>query len=348
MSDARRWVADRSIGWRILLSATLDEPVGAAGLLARLIRLHDTQGWGRPAPMMTDADAGRLRALLTIDRPEPLVVGTSGATVVISAHHGAADGLALLRILTELTGVAASSSATGVGDRDDTGSPLLTGTRRLAEVAVHAPARVRPRIARPPRFPAGRRAVDVMVEQTVPGRWRTHDLVDAATRGIVAHERAAGRSARRVAVAVGASRGPVTGEPIADHSALLRLQDVERMDRTTIAARLRTAPVQTPPAGGALSPVTAAGLRLLAPRLGSTVLVSHLGEVTTDPAVPDLVFHPVTAGGSGLSLGAVGLPGDDLDPTPAGARTSITLRARGDRWTAGDLAGLLDRIATHL
>lgn len=348
MSGPPGWVADGSIGWRILLSAELDEPAGAAGLLARLIRLHDLQGWGRPAPTMTDPDSGRLRQLLTVDRPDPVVVGTSGSTVVISAHHGAADGLGLLRILTELTGVTATSSAAGVGDRPDTGSALRTTARRLAEVAAHPPARVRPRSPRPPRAIAGRRALDVMVEQTVPGRWRTHDLVDAAARAIVAHEASAGRTAQRVAVAVGAGRAQAPDESIADRSVLLRLQDVERMSRSEIVERLRTAPVQTPPAGGALSPVTAVGLRVLSPRLGSTVLVSHLGEVTTDPAVRDLAFHPVTAGGSGLSLGAVGLPGDDLDHSPAGSRTTLTLRARGDRWRAADLSGLLDRIAANL
>jgi hypothetical protein len=67
------------------------------------------------------------------------------------------------------------------------------------------------------------------------------------------------------------------------------------------------------------------------------VLVSHLGRVTA-PDVRELAFHPVTAGGSGLSLGAVTL----------GDRTTLTLRARASAWDADGLEQLLEAIATHL
>ena len=81
--------------------------------------------------------------------------------------------------------------------------------------------------------------------------------------------------------------------------------------------------------GGAVS----LGLRLLAPRLGSTLLVSHLGDVTC-PGVAALAFAPVTGGGSGVSLGAVGHDG----------ATTLSLRARGRTHDADDLAELLEAI----
>ena len=98
-------------------------------------------------------------------------------------------------------------------------------------------------------------------------------------------------------------------------------------------------PLEAPPTGGrrATARLMAGGMRLLSRRLGSTLLVSHLGEVTADGAT-GLAFHPVTAGGTGLSLGAVGL----------GGSTTLTLRARADHWDRPGLAGLLSEIAAEL
>ncbi len=97
---------------------------------------------------------------------------------------------------------------------------------------------------------------------------------------------------------------------------------------------MRSAPVQPAAAGaGAAGGLVGVGLRLLAPRLGSTLLVSHLGEVTA-PGVADLAFHPVTAGGTGLALGAVGL----------GGRTVLTLRGRARDWDQNGLERLLEAV----
>ena len=72
---------------------------------------------------------------------------------------------------------------------------------------------------------------------------------------------------------------------------------------------------------------------MLAPRLGATLLVSHLGDVTTS-AAGALAFYPVTAGGTGLSLGAVG----------HGGSTVLTLRGRASRWDAASLEALLGSV----
>ena len=86
--------------------------------------------------------------------------------------------------------------------------------------------------------------------------------------------------------------------------------------------------------GGA---TVALAMRALAPRLGSTMLVSHLGSVTTDAAT-DLAFYPVTAGGAGLSLGAV----------TQNDSTTLTLRGRASRWDDDTLTGLLTRVTEAL
>ncbi|MEQ6901736.1 hypothetical protein [Nocardioides sp. YIM 152588] len=189
-----------------------------------------------------------------------------------------------------------------------------------------------------------------MVDLTVPGGHRTSDLVHAAASALGA------AGGRRVAIAVGASRrtppddpaadpaaGPGTGPRIADRSALLRLRDVERMDRDQVREAIRSAPVEASPHGeeGVRSRLAAgllgAGIRLLAPRLGSSLLVSHLGRVD-GTGVDRLLFHPVTAGGSGLSLGAVVL----------GDTTTVTLRGRARTWNDDGLEQLLEAIVDRL
>jgi len=72
-------------------------------------------------------------------------------------------------------------------------------------------------------------------------------------------------------------------------------------------------------------------------RLGSTLLVSHLGDVTTSAAAR-LAFYPVTAGGTGLSLGAVTHDGT----------TTLTLRGRGSAWDPAGLEALLAAVVDAL
>lgn len=334
----RPWVADPRIGWRILLTATLTEPVTPEALAAPLAALCDAQGWPRVAP----APVAGPHALLA-DSPAPLLVGvgTGGREVVLSAHHSAVDGLGLLAVLDRLGLGPATSSARGVGDRTTTGGLARTVARRLGEVALRPPSGVVP-----PDRPV-RDHGDVLVSATVPGSHRTPALVHAAARAVVRHQAERGRTARHVAIAIGAAREPAAGagdDRIEDRSVLLRLRDVERLDLDAIRAAIRTAPLQTPPAPTGQRPwspvlerAATAGLRLLGPRLGSTLLVSHLGEVTA-PAVERLAFHPVTAGGTGLSLGAAGL----------GGRTVLTLRGRAATWNDDGLEQLLEAVISLL
>jgi hypothetical protein len=209
--------------------------------------------------------------------------------------------------------------------------------RRIGEVAFRPPASLTPPTA-PVPAPG-----DVLVSTELPGPVRTAPLVHAAARAVVGHQAARGREARHVAVAVGAVRRQA-GDGIGDHSVLLRLHDVERLDLAGVVEALRTAPVVTPPAPAPQRPwsrlagrAAATGLRLLAPRLGSTLLVSHLGEVEA-PRAERLAFHPVTAGGTGISLGAVGHRG----------RTVLTLRARAAQWNDNGLEQLLEAVVSLL
>lgn len=330
------WVADPGIGWRILLTAQLPVAPDRADIGDRLAAITVLQEWPAPPPLRVHDDLAGLQHELVAADPAPLVVGLSGSHVVLSAHHSAVDGLGLLTLLERLGAGPVRSSARGVGARTTTGGAARTTTRRLREALLHPPARVTP----PPGVLTG--TGDALATRTVAGSHRTAALVHAATRAIVAHEVPHGRRAAHVAIAVGAVRTQPAdaSAPVADRSVLIRLTDVERLDADGIASALAAAPVQTPPAGGAnpwVARATAAGLRALAPRLGSTLLVSHLGEVTA-PGVRALSFHPVTAGGTGLSLGAVGHDG----------ATTLTLRARASAWNDNGLEQLLEAVVSLL
>ncbi len=333
MSGPAGWVADPTIGWRILLTATLTDPPASDVVADRLAALALDQGWSSP-PVRSAASAAELREDLTFPAPAPLLVGIAGPDLVLSAHHGAVDGLGLLQVLDRLGIGPATSSARGVGGRAAAHGYGGTIARRLAEAAFRPAAGVRR--DRAPRRVAG----DVMVDLTVEGSYGTSALVHAAAQTVA--DRGTGRG---IAVAVGATHDPGRDGGIRNRSALLRLRDVERLDLAGVEQALRVAPVERPPVlrsrrpwTPALERATAIGLGVLGRRLGSTLLVSHLGEVTAPPLIDRLALHPVTAGGTGISLGAVGLRG----------RTVLTLRARAADWDADGLEQLLEAVGGRL
>ena len=331
------WVADPTIAWRIVLTATLGAPLLAETARERLAALHREQGWASQGRVVVDDDIAVVRRTLGDERQGVVSLGLSadGTQVVISAHHSRVDGLGLLAVLGAVAGIPISSSARGVGERPDHSGPVGTVVRRLAEVAWAPPARV---VSTAPAAPDPH---DVYVERLLPGEHRTAALVVAGAQGVVAHQRARRprghtRRARHVAVAVGVAR-EVSAGPITDRSALLRLRDVENLDVGGVAEALaRGATSRAVQATGSGAGVMRLGLRALAPRLGSTLLVSHLGKV--DGEVRALTFHPVTAGGTGISLGAVTLH----------RTTRLSLRARGSQWTHDGLEQLLEAIVRHV
>ncbi len=328
---AEDWVADTGIGWRILLTATLRSPPDAGVVLDRLTDLFTRQRWPGAAEVRADDDLEALRSRLT-DASTPVVLGVAGSALVVSAHHGYVDGLGLLDVLAEVTGRPAATRVRGVADRPTRDGLVRASGRRLAEAAFRRPAGIA-------SVKATGGGGDVFAETTVPGPWRTADIVNAAVRGVVRHNQELGLGTRHVAVAVGAGRPRADDEPIANRSALIRLTDLEDRSAEEIAELLRTAPLEPSPVARSKTGNRAlsGGVRVLSRRLGSTLLVSHLGDVLADAAT-GLAFHPVTAGGSGVSLGAVTL----------GGGTTVTLRARAARWDRAGLERLLDQIVGEL
>lgn len=331
-SDERpAWVADPSVSWTILLTARLDDPPSSRVLDDRSRELTRELRWPPPPAVLVggDVDAVR-RELMPGDRRTPFRLGRADDALVVAAHHSHVDGIGLLGLLGRILDQTVTSSARGVADRPTRSGVAAAAVSRLGEALAHPPARLVGSVRGT--------GIDgeVLAERAVEGRVRVAELAHAAVRA------ASGRLDRNrpVALALGASRRSGAQPDIVDRSALLRLTDVGRDDLGGLRERIAAAPVEpdvSHPTGAASRGVLSTALRVLRPRLGSTLLVSHLGEVEA-PGVHELSFHPVSGGGSGVALGAVGLAG----------RTVLGLRARGSTHAPADLDALLEDVAARL
>lgn len=297
------WSGDHRLSWQVVLVAELDEPPVADVVAGRLARLGAREQWPSPLPVTAEVDGNTLR---------------------ISGHHAYVDGLALLRVLEELSGTPVTARARGIGDRPPRCGPLRGDLERLVEVFVGPPARVPPTRRR-------RAEGDAYAAVDLAGALDTASLAEAAVRALP--------HGPGVALAVGVSRSGGDATAIRDDSALLRLRGAE--SAADLRSWLREAapePPPVPPGHGLLARfmglMVALAHRLLWRRLGSTVLVSHLGRVDA-PGVRRLRFHPVTGGGSALALGAVTLNGT----------TTLTLRGRAADHDRDGLEGLLEAVA---
>jgi hypothetical protein len=333
----RHGLGDPRIPWVVLLDLAWSGPPPLADLTTSLAAVAAEAGWSPPHPgtVVAGERDGLLRALAT-SSAEPLRLGRYADGVVLAARHDALDGLAMLTAARRLLGVVRSSAR---GLSPGVGSPCRGALlRRGWEVLARPPARV----AAARDLPTTGEAFATLVLDGAP---RTADLVLAGARAVRTWNHEHGRSARRTSVAVGASRAGGAADDLADDSAFLRLTGVEAMDLEQVRSALASAVVQ--PGGGTDRRGTAGplagralgtALRLAAPRLGSTLLVSHLGALEAEDRLHGAAFYPVTGGGSGLSLGAATLRG----------RTTLTLRGRGARYDDDALQQLLERVVENL
>ena len=335
--NAEHWLGQAGLPWNILLVAKLFEVPTIHDLRVRLSHLSRDQGWPVPPPgTVIEGDLERLLSELAAvqDVTHPVSVGRAPEGLVIRAHHALVDGLGLLAVLRELTATDVRSKAIGVGKRPrrSTGPAVAT---RLLEVVIRPPAGVAPTASWPTEG-------DVFAAATLNRSVRTSELVHAGVCAIGAWNVSNGARSRRIALAVGVSTLGGEDLRLGEHSGFFRLTNAERLDLQQLERALASVPLQV--GGTARSATTrrASGLirwasRAFAPRLGSTLLVSHLGRVEADQ-LTEAVFYPLAAGGSGLSLGAVTVSG----------RTTVSLRARRSEHGPVGLERLLATIVDRL
>jgi hypothetical protein len=335
---AQQWLGQDDLAWNILLVARVRDVPSSDALQERLATMSARQGWGEPGS--GSVPEGELEDLLPRlaelrDLPRPVSLGLAPGALVVRAHHAYVDGLGLLAVLRELAVSDLTSAVTGVGDRPRR-STVAAMAGRLSEVLLRPPAG----IARSGTPDAGQG--DVFAARTLPREVRTAELAHAAVRAITARNAAVGQDARGVALAVGVST--ISGQElrVGDDSGFLRITGAEELDMDGLRRALAEAPLQVGGTAQGGTALRAGGLirwasKRFASRLGSTLLVSHLGRVQAD-SLEEVAFYPLAGGGSGLALGAA----------TVGSRTTITLRARAERHATADLGLLLDAIADVL
>jgi hypothetical protein len=332
--QAQHGLGDPRIPWVVLLDVEIADPPTAQSLATALQDMAGEAGWQLPGPGAVVIGTRReLLGLLASDSSEVVRIGRHDTGLLLAGRHDALDGLALLEVASRLAGSPLTSSARGVDPSRAGGGRLRALARRAWEVAARPPLRVA-------ACATAAGSGDAFAEITVDSRVRTAELVIAGARAVVAWNAARGQAGDRVAVAVGVSRSDRAPHELADHSGFVRLTGTERLDVDGVRQQLAGAGLQ--PGGAPGRSVLGAGIallqRLAAPRLGSTLLVSHLGTVRGPDSLHGLAFYPVTGGGSGLSLGAATVDG----------RTTITLRGRAARYDDQGLDELLALVVDAL
>jgi hypothetical protein len=330
------------ISWSIVCDAVVAPPVDPDIVAQRLARAWPGDGHLGPIPAVQPVAAEEWRSSLqdAADRPfaegSPrcrVLIGTTDTTrVAVAAHHATLDGLGLIALLGAALGVSLGTGARGIepGHSPGTGS-VEYGIRRLIEALADPPARIAP-------DHGSRRAGGdhlVRIELTRPAG--TAALVTAAASAVRGWNRDHGVGPGRVMMAVGAALGPGSAPVIGRQSTWLRLE-LPDGDIQDVRELLRVAAPEPPPPTAMLRAARLTGLAgALDGRTGSTLLVSHLGRLTSGP-VRSAAFYPSAHGRSGVSIGGIGV----------GAGTTLTLRARRAdySWTAAE--ELLARVVAEL
>jgi hypothetical protein len=370
---------DQSVSWSILLQAALYTPLPRDEVQARLADLaarHPHLG-GPPVvePVRSPDDVRGAFASTPYDGRAPLVrvaLAASPPALLLAAHHGAADGLGLLALLSAATGVPVGSDAAGVSGRPAPRTFAGTAVRRVAEALFAPPTRLRPArgSAEAPRTrlrPAPGSADALLAPPTrlrpAPGGDGSADSAEillatelpaarvgtaTATAAALAVTRDWNRTARapkaapdgargsardmRIVAAIGASLR-AGADPLPEHrAAYLRLALPHDAGPAEVRRLLDGHPPE-PTFPPSRSRVAAAASRALAGRLGATFLVSNLGAVDAGEPIRSLSFFPQGTGRAGVAFGVVSTK----------SATSLTVRARAREFTEEAAAELLER-----
>lgn len=313
---------DPRTDWVVVTVATLEAPLDPGLLAARIDALHravpivgarlDHETWqpgAAPEPITVDGDP---LGHPDLDRPfvlaeEPplrLVVGADRRRLGVVGHHAAFDGLALVAVLTALTGGPLPSPV-------DSPPPGAPGSKLPLLARLARPAdRVAPT---PGVWPGDAYASETV---TVAGKGVTAALAEACVAAATAHNDRLGAPLGKVGITV-AIGGPAGVGNVASYR---RIDVPADAPGGTVGASVREA-LASPDEPGEQVSAPKALMALLTPvveRFSDTILLSNLGRHEV-PGVSRLDFFPVARGRSAVCFASA---------TIVGGETSLTLRAR--------------------
>lgn len=343
--------------WVVVMVATLSAPItDPAELMGRVDGLHalvpmigarlSGERW-TPATVspveVTEGDPLGQPALdrpfdLTTEAPLRLVLGAGGGRLALAGHHAAFDGLALLALLTALTGGPPPEPVTSPPAGPPASKrPLLQRLLRPADrIAPSPPSPSRPSTSPPSTSPPSTSSpstgADVYASEEihVTGPSPTARLAQACAEAAGAHNRRFHARWEKVGVTV-AKGGPAGVGNVASYRRIDAPAGADLVPLVADALATPEEPAEQVKASPALSLLTP-----LVDRFSDSFLLSNLGRHDV-PGVSRLDFFPVARGRSAVAFAAASVKG--------GAST-LTIRAR-DLSPAAARSLLVDA-ATHL
>jgi hypothetical protein len=315
---------DPEVSWSIGLEAQVDDVPDLEAARRRLDSFVATRPWLGAPPLVESVAAASLagsRSALLDDAyadTDPLVrvvLCPTTSWVMVAGHHGAVDGAGLLALMSAVLGAPLTSGFLGIGDRAAVHGFLGSAARRLGEALFAPPTRLAVDAGPGQARDSGDHALSLPLPELRVG---TGAAAAGAAAAITRWNREHGRRARRLVLAIGASRRPGTALEADRDTAYLRVRVPRGADHDEVrAAVAAAAPEPTFPSVRAPGPARLL-TRLLAGRLGSTLLLSNLGAVT-GTGLERLTFWPPAAGRPGVAVGLVSV---------AGRSTTLSLRVR--------------------
>ena len=325
--------ADRRTRWVVMLAATLSGPQSVEDRVERLhaavpmigARLHREE-WrpGLPPEVATiDGDpllAPSLRAEFDLSREPPLRIAIDRAhiRIVLSAHHAAFDGRALVMLLSGLLGreVAVTTPSVPAVVQRRLSSHLRDAFRTVDRVAPSSPRATAEALA--------------TARVSLSGSSVTARIAAAAVAAVAEHNKGLNAPWRRVRISLG-----IGGLPGAGNAASYRRATVVPGEPVVDAV---DAAIRDPAEPAELVSISRYAW-VLAPVVGlfsDSLLVSNLGRIEL-PLVRRVEFFPVARGRSAVSFGAASVSGGD---------GTLSIRARD--LTQIDADRLLERTVVFL